>query len=305
MSRLFILLSTLLLSACATENLYDDLSASPPSLLTKTLKPQTLGVAFGGGGVRGVMHLGVIKALIEEGITPDLVTGTSAGSIAAVMFASGMDYTDMENILLNVSSSDLADVVISSKGLINGQKLSDWVNQHVNQTELDSMPIPVGITATNLNTLEPIVIRKGNVGHAVQASSSIPGVFIPVISNESVLVDGGLVSVVPINSAREMGANIVIAVDIYCGNTPKPTQAMGGDEITFYSFRMMACKLSKNEIQSADVLIQPNFEPKTPDFFDYQAKLDSINAGYAATKKAIPKIKELIGGSTLIANTVP
>ncbi|MEF1206432.1 patatin-like phospholipase family protein [Photobacterium damselae] len=122
------------------------------------MKPRVLGVAFGGGGVRGVMHLGVIKALIEEGITPDLVTGTSAGSIAAVMFASGMGYTDMENILLNVSSSDLADVVISSKGLINGQKLSDWVNQHVNQTELDSMPIPVGITATNLNTLGPIVM---------------------------------------------------------------------------------------------------------------------------------------------------
>ncbi|TKG17046.1 hypothetical protein FCV81_15655 [Vibrio breoganii] len=272
--------------ACSSPNVYNDLNAIPST----EAHEHDLGIAFGGGGVRGFMHLGVIKALAEEGIAPDVVSGTSAGSIAATLYASGMSYEEMETSIEKVGMSDIADFVFSSKGLVNGKNLSEWINSQVAYDDLSDMPMPIALTATNMTSRETVLIRSGNPGHAVQTSSTIPGAFVPVEHQGDILVDGGIFSVVPVYAAKELGANKVIAVDIYCHNQPKPEVSVS--KITLAAFRMQSCRLSEQELNSADIVIRPNYEPSGSAAFD--EKEQAIQAGYLATKEAMPQIKALL-----------
>lgn len=274
------------LSACSSMNIYDDLNGTVPP----EIKNHELGIAFGGGGVRGFMHLGVIKALEEEGIKPGVAAGTSAGSIAAVLYASGMSFPDMETAIKNVNLSDLADFVLSSNGIVNGKSLSAWVNSQVEFDDLSQMPMPVAVTATNLTTQETLMIHSGNPGHAVQTSSTIPGAFVPVENQGDILVDGGLLSVIPVYTARKLGAKKVLAVDIYCHNQPKPE--LSSAKITLATFRMQSCRLSQPELQSADVIIAPKFEPTGSAAFNEKAL--AIEAGYLAAIEVMPNIKAML-----------
>ncbi len=285
------MLLTSLLGCSSPGNTYNDLES--PNLITHAPDdhPSHLAIAFSGGGIRGFMHLGVIKALEEEDIHADIVTGTSVGSIAAVLYASGMDYPHMEKAINQVEMSDILDLTLSSRGFIGGERLSDWINSQVEPSDLNQMPIPIGPVVTNLSKQKAMLITKGNPGHAVQTSSSIPGVFIPVEHQGDLLIDGGLLDVVPIDYAREMGADIVIGVDIYCGNQPTPTLDQNGLKTTFSAIRMVACKLSEAQIKGADILIQHNFELQ--DDSD-EAKKTTIEADYVATKAVLPQIKQAL-----------
>lgn len=287
MLKSFILiLVTLSLMACSTPNVYNDLNAIPS---TETGEHE-LGIAFGGGGVRGFMHLGVIKALAEEGIAPDVVSGTSAGSIAATLYASGLSYEEMELAIEKVGMSDIADFVFSSKGLVNGKNLSEWINSQVTYDDLSDMPMPVALTATNMTSRETVIIRSGNPGHAVQTSSTIPGAFVPVENQGDILVDGGIFSVVPVYAAKDLGAKKVIAVDIYCHNQITPE--VSASKITLAAFRMQSCRLSEQELNSADVVIRLDYEPNGSAAFN--EKEQAIQAGYLAAKEAMPEIKAML-----------
>lgn len=274
------------LVACSSPNVYEDLNA----VTTPVLDKHQLGIAFGGGGVRGFMHLGVLKALEEEGIKPEVVSGTSAGSIAAVLYASGMSFEEMETTIEEIGILDLADFVVSSRGLVNGKKLSEWINSHVDYDDLIDMPIPVAVTATNLTTQEIVMIRSGNPGHAVQTSSTIPGAFVPVENQGDILVDGGVLSVIPVYTARELGAQKIIAVDIYCHNQPTPDVL--ASKITLSTFRMQSCRLSQQELNSADIIIAPKFEPISSGAFDEKER--AIEAGYLAAKEVMPDIRAML-----------
>ncbi|CDT64108.1 patatin-like phospholipase family protein [Vibrio coralliirubri] len=279
-------LVTLSLMACSTPNVYNDLNAIPSTEMGE----HELGIAFGGGGVRGFMHLGVIKALAEEGIAPDVVSGTSAGSIAATLYASGLSYEEMELAIEKVGMSDIADFVFSSKGLVNGKNLSEWINSQVTYDDLSDMPMPVALTATNLTSRETVIIRSGNPGHAVQTSSTIPGAFVPVENQGDILIDGGIFSVVPVYAAKDLGAKKVIAVDIYCHNQITPE--VSASKITLAAFRMQSCRLSEQELNSADVVIRPDYEPSGSAAFN--EKEQAIQAGYLAAKEAMPEIKAMV-----------
>lgn len=274
------------LVACASPNVYEDLNA----IATPEPDKHELGIAFGGGGVRGFMHLGVLKALEEEGIKPGVVGGTSAGAIAATLYASGMTFEEMEAAIEEVGISDMADFVVSPKGLVNGKKLSEWINSQVGYDDLTDMPIPVAVTATNLTTQQVVIIRSGNPGHAVQTSSTIPGAFVPVENQGDILVDGGVLSVIPVATVRELGAQKVIAVDIYCHNQPTPD--VSASNIMLAAFRMQSCRLSQQELDSADIIIAPKFEPSSSGAFD--EKEQAIEAGYLATKEMMAEIKVLL-----------
>lgn len=288
------LLAVTLVFGCAKSNDYSNLVLTKDAErnLHQGTRP-TLGIAFGGGGIRGYMHLGVIKALMEHHIQADLVTGSSAGSIAATFYASGMSYPQLESVMSDLNTLSLLDVVWSKKGLINGQNLAQWVNDSVAQTDLSEMPTPIGITATDMTAKSSVLIQQGNPGEAVQTSSSIPGAFVPVLHAGHVLVDGGVLHIVPVDYAKSMGADIVIAVDIYCANQPEVKDS--AMQMQLAVFRLLTCRLSEDEIQRAQLVVRPNYEPEGSGLFS--DKSIAIEAGYQAMMAKMPQLKRLLAQS--------
>ncbi len=275
----------------ASKNQYDNLEATPLEKIKKVKisKNKTLGIAFGGGGVRGFMHLGVIKALEEAGIRPDIVTGTSAGSIAASLYASGLNYKEIEKIVTSLQEKDLADInIFSNGGLIGGKKLSNWIQQHTNNISIENTPIKLGIAVTDLTQGKPLLITSGDMGKAVQTSSTVPVAFVPINSNGNIYIDGGILSLIPIRFTKAMGADIVVGVDIYCGKKNKPKEEMLN--IAMATLRLQSCEISKKEQKEADFIIRPDFEPKS--FSNFDSKEQSIEAGYKATKEMIEELQK-------------
>lgn len=272
----------------ATENNYSTLSAHSLETISP-LSPKTaprLGLALGGGGVRGFLHIGVLQALEEAHIRPDLLTGASAGSIVASLYASGMNTREIYTIADNIPRWKMADPVLSSQGAVQGQGIARWLNTILNNRPIEKMVIPVGIAITDLNKGEPLLITAGNTGEAVQTSCSIPGTFIPVRNKGNTWVDGAILSSVPIRFAKAMGADIVVGVDIYCGNIPQPGNT--ALSTVMLAFRHQSCQASKTELAEADFLIQPDFEPQN--FASFSEKEKAIAAGYAAMKKVLPEL---------------
>ncbi|SET85062.1 patatin-like phospholipase family protein [Thalassotalea agarivorans] len=252
-----------------------------------TSESPKLAIAFGGGGVRGFMHLGVIKALEEANIKADIVTGTSAGSLAAALYSSGMSYQQISDIVLNLSETDLADIVVSKEGLINGQFIAQWINEQSQQMPIEGRDIALGIAVTDLTHEQALLIVEGDAGHAVQASASIPGVMIPVQTPNATYVDGGVLALVPVEFAYAMGANVVLAVDIYCDSPEGMSPNFIGTLLN--AFRIQACKINELEIAQADHIIRPVFVVEN--FQSFAERDDMIELAYQETLKVIPALK--------------
>lgn len=292
-------LLAVLLAGCAKPNRYDDLNALPLDAVRPRAAPAggtaapRLGVAFGGGGVRGFVHLGVLKAFDEAGIPIDVATGTSVGALAATLHASGLGYAEIAGIAQRTGRFELIDLVFSREGAINGRAYADWIRNVTGGRNLRDFPVPVGITVTDIEAGIPLLIVDGDPGEAVQASATVPGTVIPVQSKGRTLVDGGVLSIVPVRFARAMGADIVVAVDIFCGRIP-PLKQNAVDTV-LNTLRLQSCLLARDEIASADILIRPDFEPDDPVSFSQRDA--AIAAGYAAAKAAIPEIQARLTGS--------
>jgi NTE family protein len=284
-------------AGCARPNRYDDLTALPLTEVRTRATPTApgtdprVGVAFGGGGVRGFVHLGVLRALDEAGIRADVVTGTSVGALAATLYASGLGYDRIADLAHSTGRFELIDLVFSREGAINGQAYAAWIRKVTGGKSLGEFPIPVGVTVTDIEAGISLLVVEGDPGEAVQASATVPGTVIPVRSNGRTLVDGGVLSVVPVNFTRALGADVVIAVDIFCGRIP-PLKGNAVDTV-LATLRLQSCLLSKDEIASADILIRPDFEPDDPVSFT-QRDL-AIEAGYRATREALPAIRARLG----------
>lgn len=178
--------------------------------------PGKLGLALGSGSARGWAHIGVIKALAEAGIHIDYVAGTSIGAVVGAVYASG-NIEALEEIVLQLDWKQIAsflDVVFPKSGLIDGNRISEFIRTHVGAKNIEDLPLPFCAVSTDLATGNEVVIQDGDIIEAVRASISVPGIFTPVRKNDMILVDGGLVNPVPVSVAREMGADLVIAVDL-------------------------------------------------------------------------------------------
>jgi NTE family protein len=286
-------------SGCVQENRYDSLQGETleeiqeiyPLQDNKTIK---LGIAFGGGGVRGFVHLGVIQALEEAGIQAEIVTGTSAGAIAAVLYASELPLQQIRQEMIELERWDVTDPVLSLNGLIQGRKLAFWINQILGNKRLSELPKKVGVAVTELVDSQLLLVVEGKAGEAVQASSSIPGTFVPVKVDQEIWVDGGVLSVVPVRFARALGAHKVLAIDTFCGRGyPVSENAFW---TTTQAFRLQMCSGNKSELLEADWLLRPDFEPK--DFLSFEERDVAIQAGYEAMKELLPTIKaELANGN--------
>ncbi len=178
-------------------------------------------LVLGGGGAKGFAHIGVIKALEENGITPTLVVGTSVGSLVGSLYASGYNAKQLEQLALTTSDSELTDFTLSNQGFIEGIKLKNFINKKVGGRAIEDFPISFAAVAAEKHTLKKAIFSSGDAGLAVQASCSVPNIFISPRIPEKVgkkYVDGGVVSLVPVDSARDLGADIIIAVDVTITN---------------------------------------------------------------------------------------
>ncbi|MGF1701510.1 patatin-like phospholipase family protein [Photobacterium makurazakiensis] len=309
-----VILSLLFLgvAGCSTVNQYDDLTVvnvSEPELQSQhglhtqqdlqTQKEQgqflgekpKLAIAFGGGASRGMMHLGVMKALEEAGIKADIVTGTSVGAIAATLYSSH-DYEEVERKMFEFSEHQIVDFNLSRKGLIKGKALAKWVNKQSGYDDISDLPIPTGIVATNLTQQQAVMFTAGDIGEAVQTSSSVPGVFVPIYHNSDILVDGGVLSLVPVYAARQLGADIVIGVDVFC-SLPPPLKYTAVDTMA-NTFWVQSCIATKDEIESADIVLSPvSPDPSLINFGGTKEREAAMNVGYEAMKKALPELMEL------------
>lgn len=260
----------------------------------KVVRAPRIGLALGGGAARGFAHIGVIKVLEAHGIHPDLVVGTSAGSVVAAMYAAGNNGYTLQKMALDMDEGTISDWSLpffsKSSGVLKGEALQNYVNKMVNQASIERLKKPFGAVATDLNTGAPILFQRGNTGLAVRASSAVPGIFQPVRINDKWYVDGGLVSPVPVRFAREMGADIVIAVNI--SSTPEIQSASSSLEVLMQTFTIMGQSLNYFELKNADVVIKPELPGMKGS--DFNGRNLAILAGEKAASVLIPMLKEKI-----------
>lgn len=287
---------TVLLRTCAvTISVFCSLSACKSTTLvtpTPATKPRAvIGLALGGGVSKGFAHIGVIKVLQENHIPIRVVTGTSAGALVGSMYASGMspDRLELEAEILN--KTDLVDPVLSTSGFIKGQKLQDYINAKVKNKPIQQFPIRFGAVATEFGTGRMAVFNSGNAGQAVRASASIPNIFQPTVIGNKRFVDGGLVAPVPVTAARQLGANMVIAVDI----SAKPARLTSEGFFSYLdqSLNIMSASALNSELSKAQVVIRPQVQ-KLGTVGGFDQKTQAIQLGEQAARAALPQIRAVL-----------
>lgn len=259
-------------------------------------------VVFGSGGARGWAHIGVLKAFRELDFKPDIVAGTSIGSIAAAVYAAGAldQFLKFSKDIDWFKATQLfVEFGVHRAGLIEGRKVTEFISSLIPVSTIEELPIPYAAVATDLETSEEVVFKSGSLIEAMRASISMPGVFTPVRSRGRYLVDGGLVNPLPINVVKAMGANRVVAVNInnnlQCPTADaSPRKKTGGlsDKINLFdvftrSLRIAEDKISLECIRNnpPDILIEPAVGDIST--MDFNRAEDAVQAGYEATLTAL------------------
>lgn len=290
MRRAMLMAGALSLSGCVTTS---PKPAGPAPSMPVEVKPaepkrpQKVALALGGGAARGFAHVGVIKTLEAHGIVPDMVIGTSAGSVVGAMYAGGYSGFELQKIALAMDEATLGDWALPVKGFLKGEALAQYVNKVLNNRPIERLAKPFAAVATDLRSGEMIIFQRGDTGTAVRASSAVPGVFQPVQISGRDYVDGGLVSPIPVRAARKLGADYVIAVDISSqAQFADPSGAVGA---LLQTFTIMGQQLGSYEKAEADVVIRPQLGAIKGT--DFQARNVSILEGERAALAVIDTLK--------------
>ncbi len=266
--------------------------ASPPRAASR---PPRIGLALGGGAARGFAHIGVIQVLEDAGIRPDLVAGTSAGSLVAALYASGKGGAELARLALAMDESALVDWSFPGRSLIRGEALARYVREQTGGRLIEQLALPLGIVATDLDSGEPMLFQRGDPGMAVRASSAVPAVFQPVRIGTREYVDGGLVSPVPVRFARQMGAEVVLAVDI--SNSPLGNATGDAARLLLQTFAIMGRSINQFELRDADIVMRPQLTGLSG--ADFTQRQRAIDAGRQAALAVLPQIRQRIAAWSL------
>ena len=250
-----LLFSSLALSGCST---FMTEKIDAPATIERPVKierPLKIALALGGGAAKGFAHIGVIKVLEANGIQPDIVVGTSAGSVVGALYAAGNTGFDLQKIALQMDENEIGDWTLSLRGVVRGDGLQNYVNKSVQNRPIEKLNKPFAAVATELSTGQMTIFEFGNTGMAVRASSAVPGVFQPVSINGKEYVDGGLTSPIPVRAAKRLGADVVIAVDI--SSKPELAETTSYLSILLKTFTIMGRAISSYELNDADIVIRP------------------------------------------------
>jgi len=262
------------------------------------IKGKKIGLALGSGGARGLAHIGVIKELLKNNIPIDMIAGTSMGAMVGGLYAALGDIEKVEKLANSFTVKDWLSTFVDplgSLGLIKGGKLEKKIREVVGDVEIEKMRIPFGAVATDINTAEKIVIDKGDLVKGIRASGSVPLLFDPVLMDGRTLIDGGTSCPVPVEIVKEMGADIIVAVNldaVYFSSKKGKSAKLSSMEIMKNTLFLLRYHLAEKEVREADVVINPPI-PYVRDL-DFVNKTDLITGGEEAAAKAIPLIRKFL-----------
>ena len=253
----------------------------------------TIGLALSGGAARGMAHVGVLRALLENDIPIDFIAGTSAGSIVGGAFAAGMPVEEIAQLSRDLRWRDIGRVTVSRLGIQSNERLEQFLRARLPKIRFEEMQVPFAAVATDLKSGAAVVLKdEGDVPFAIRASCAIPGWYVPVLDNEGrQLVDGGLVAVVPSSVTRSLGADLVIAVDVNAEGATFFGASNSLIGVLLQSMLVVQRTASHYQIESADLVIRPRVGHIRWDEMGRAEEL--IEAGYAAAIEAVPDIRQL------------
>lgn len=250
----------------------------------------SIGLALGGGFARGIVHVGVLKVLEEEGIPVSYIAGTSVGALIGAAYCSGVSPAELEQIAARVRFKDLARWTLSRYGFATNQRMITFLRKILKVQTFEELQIPLAVTATDFTSGEGVVFRSGPLNDAVRASCAYPGVFLPVKVNGRLMVDGMLAHSLPTKPVRDMGADRVLAVSLrshWKNNTEGPRHIFDVIGQCFSIAQDLNCATAR---QCADLVIEPDVTGYRYDDFEHSAAL--IRIGEDATKAALPEIRK-------------
>jgi NTE family protein len=249
-----------------------------------------IGLALGSGGARGFAHLGVIKVLKDEGIPIHLIAGSSMGALVGSFYGAGIDMDRLYKLSTAFKRKYFLDFTVPKMGFIAGKKVKEFIKVFTHGKNIEDLTIPLGIVATDLLTGEKVVFKNGPVADAVRASISIPGIFVPEKNNGRILVDGGVSDRVPVSVAKEMGADIVIAVDV--SMVKRNAEITSIYDVIMQSIDIMQTEIINKREGAADIMLRPPVEIYSSRAFTNIKEL--ILLGEEEAKKHLDQIKKVI-----------
>ena len=258
-------------------------------------KKPRVGLALSGGSIRGLAHLGVVMELLAAGVEPACVVGVSAGSIVGALVAARVPPERLHELGRTVTWARVSRWVLPGHmGLLSLKPLETMLEAEIGAKTFADLPIPFACGAFDVEREEFLLLREGPVARAVRASCAVPGVFTPVEWNGRLLVDGGVFNNLPVRPLFDMGADYVIAVDLFPPRrTPRrPSSTFSLLEVAFYSM----IRANSHERALAHVLIEPDIRDAS--FWDFAERDALIEAGRKAAQEALPRILADLGIST-------
>jgi NTE family protein len=248
-----------------------------------------VGLALSGGAARGIAHIGVLKALKEAQIPIDMVAGSSSGALIGALYASRLDIETIERVALGLKWREFADFTLPKMGLISGRRIEEFISEHTGVSNFKELAIPLAIVTTDLISEREVVFREGPLAKIVQASCSIPGVYIPVKYENMLLVDGGIVNILPANVLKQMGADFVIGVDVNTKATigPEPKNVF---QVIIQAWDVISRQGAKRARKDADLIIYPEIGDISK--VDLKRARELLQSGYQATQEVTPRLKK-------------
>lgn len=253
-------------------------------------KKKKIALVLSGGAARGIAHLGVLKVLKDHNIPVDLVVGTSIGSLVGAVYAADLDLNEAFKQASAFTWRDFVDLTYKGLGLFPGKRMRRTIDLVVGNLKFSDLKTPLIITTTDLESGECVLLQSGLLAEAIRASCAIPGIFSPIEIEGRLLFDGSVLENLPISTARQAGADLVIAVDVgYYFRKRRPQNII---EVIYKAFLLKGEALVKYQRMQADLLICP--ELHEVDQMDFHKGAECIHGGIEAAEKALPSLLKLL-----------
>jgi NTE family protein len=277
-------------ASCAIELITPNLPYEDRAMNDDTTEVK-IGLALSGGAILGAAHVGVLRVLEEEGIRTGWVAGTSAGAIVGALYAFGLPVSEIESLTKELSWLSVTNLHLSRMGLLSNAKLGEFLRDTLGDVDIEDAQVPFAAVAADIHTGEKQVLRTGNLAEAVTASACIPGIFSPVVWEDHLLVDGGIVENLPVDTVRSLGADRVLGVDLYtAGLYPEPRSII---DVILNSSSILLANTRLLDMQEQDVIVRPQLTAYNA--VDSRHIPDLIDEGYRAARDAVDDILTLVG----------